>query len=233
MRIAMTRLRTAIRFFSPMLADAERVHLKRELKWLNAHLGAARDIDVAIELLTRVRKRTSSDSNIRDWKAKRAESRRHLTQALRSHRYRRLIADLSAWIENGPWSRSRHSTAAKRRQAAIARYGTRKLARWRSKLLKRSRKLQDMNAGRQHRIRLASKRLRYAIEFFGGLLAHQNSPTDAALKCLRQAQSSLGELNDAHRLQPSPVLDSTRRKHLTRAASHAYRNLAALKPLRM
>jgi CHAD domain-containing protein len=216
-----------------MLADAERVHLKRELKWLNAHLGAARDIDVAIELLKRTRQRTSSDSDVPAWKTKRAESRRHLTQALRSHRYRRLIADLSAWIENGPWSRNGGRTAAKRRQAEIARYGTRKLARWRKKLLKGSRKLRDMNAKKQHRIRLASKRLRYAVEFFAGPLAHRNSPTHAALKCLRQAQNSLGELNDAHRVQPSPVLDSQRRKHLTRVASHAYQNLAALKPLRM
>jgi CHAD domain-containing protein len=233
MRIALTRLRAAISFFSPMLADTERVHLKRELKWLNTHLGAARDMDVAIEILKRTRKRTLSDSNVPAWKTKRAESRRQLTQALRSHRYRRLIVDLSAWIENGPWTRNGGKAAAKRRETGIARYGTRKLARWRKKLLKSSSKLQDVNAEKQHRIRLASKRLRYAIEFFAGLLAHQNSPMDATLKCLRQAQTSLGELNDAHRVQPSPVLDNERRKHLTRVASHAYRNLATLKPLRI
>lgn len=231
MRIALTRLRAAISFFSPMLADAERVHLKRELKWLNAHLGAARDIDIAIELLKQTRHRISTDSDVPAWETKRAESRRQLTLALRSHRYRRLIADLSAWVENGPWTRRR--ALAKRRDTGIARYGTRKLARWRKKLLKKSRKLQDMNAKKQHRIRLASKRLRYAIEFFAGLQAHRNSPMHATLKCLRQAQTSLGELNDAHRVQPSPVLDSKRRKHLTRVASHAYRNLAALKPLRI
>jgi CHAD domain-containing protein len=233
MRIALTRLRAAIAFFSPMLADAERAHLKRELKWLNGHLGAARDIDVAIELLKQARRRTPSDSTVTAWKTKRAESRRHLTQALRSHRYRRLIADLSAWVENGPWSRTSRSTTAKRREAGIVRYGTRKLARWRKKLLKKSRRLKDLSAEKQHRIRLASKRLRYAIEFFAGPLAHRKSPMHDTLKCLRQAQTSLGELNDAHRVQPSPVLDSKRRKHLMRVASHAYRNLAALKPLRM
>lgn len=233
MRVALTRLRAAISFFSPMLADAERIHVKRELKWLNGHLGAARDIDVAIELLRQASKRPSSDSNVAAWKTKRTESRRHLTQALRSHRYRRLIADVAAWIESGPWTSSGGKAAAKRRETGIARYGTRKLARWRRKLLKSSRKLQDMNAEKQHRIRLASKRLRYAIEFFAGPLAHRNSPTHATLKCLRQAQTSLGELNDAHRVQPAPVLDGKRRKHLSRVASHAYRNLAALKPLRM
>jgi CHAD domain-containing protein len=227
MRIALTRLRAAISFFSPVLADAERVHLKRELKWLNAQLGATRDMDVAIELLKQ------TNSNDAAWLAKRTESHRRLTQALRSHRYRRLIIDVSDWIDNGPWTRSGGRTATKRREIGITLYGTRRLARWRKKLLKRSRRLQDMNAEKQHRIRLASKRLRYAVEFFTGLLTHRNSSMHATLKCLRQAQTSLGELNDAHHVQPSPVLDSKRRNHLMHVASHAYRNLAAVKPLRM
>src|SRR5271155_2662387 len=37
-RIALTRLRTALAFFSPMVADAESKRLKRELKWLNGEL---------------------------------------------------------------------------------------------------------------------------------------------------------------------------------------------------
>ncbi len=51
MRIALTRLRTAISFFSPMVTDSQQTRIRDELKWLNAHLGAARDLDVAIERL--------------------------------------------------------------------------------------------------------------------------------------------------------------------------------------
>src|SRR5664280_2251333 len=57
MRIALTRLRTAILFFSPMVADSQRTQIRDELKWLNAHLGAARDLDVAVERLGAVDKR--------------------------------------------------------------------------------------------------------------------------------------------------------------------------------
>src|ERR1700736_1018179 len=39
MRIALTRLRTAILFFSPMVADPQRTRIRGELKWLNTHLG--------------------------------------------------------------------------------------------------------------------------------------------------------------------------------------------------
>ena len=51
MRIALTRLRTAIVFFSPVVSDPEREQIRRELKWLNSHLGGVRDLDVAIERL--------------------------------------------------------------------------------------------------------------------------------------------------------------------------------------
>src|SRR6476661_8602841 len=51
MRIALTRLRTAILFFSPMVDDPERARIRDELKWLNAQLGSVRDLDVAIERL--------------------------------------------------------------------------------------------------------------------------------------------------------------------------------------
>ena len=57
MRIALTHLRTAILFFSPMVADAMRTRVRADLKWLNAHLGVMRDLDVAIERLKAIDKR--------------------------------------------------------------------------------------------------------------------------------------------------------------------------------
>src|SRR5216110_2959008 len=40
MRIALTHLRTAILFFSPMVHDEVRDEVRDELKWLNSELGA-------------------------------------------------------------------------------------------------------------------------------------------------------------------------------------------------
>src|SRR6478752_5166914 len=42
-RIALTHLRTAIRFFSPMVDDALRPNVWAELKWLNSQLGVVRE----------------------------------------------------------------------------------------------------------------------------------------------------------------------------------------------
>lgn len=113
MRVAMTRLRTTIALFSPMVDGDEQLRLAAELKWLNAHLGIVRDLDVALERLAKTRDQTGASD--RPWKQERAACQRHLTRALGSPRYRRLIRDLIAWIENGDWSRKRSKTAAERR----------------------------------------------------------------------------------------------------------------------
>src|SRR2546421_10512559 len=105
MRIALTHLRTGILFFSPMLAHSQQTKITDELKWLNAELGAVRDLDVAIERLTQLNKeQRQAISQYSLWKQKSVHSRRKLAQVLGSLRYRRLIKNVSNWIKNGRWS---------------------------------------------------------------------------------------------------------------------------------
>jgi CHAD domain-containing protein len=144
MRVALARLRTAISFFSPMVADSQRKHIRAELKWLRAQLGTVRDLDVAIGRLQAASKQRPLD--YQSWKAKRAQVHRRLARALRSARYRRLIKSASGWIENGPWSTNTGKHASKEQASPIAVYSTDKLMRRRAKLLKKSRKLCDMSA---------------------------------------------------------------------------------------
>src|SRR5215217_6126370 len=85
MRIALTHLRTAILFFSPMLGDGERTKLRHELKWLNAQLGAVRDLDVAIERLPVITKETSLPATGYEvWYEKATAAHGDLARVLRS-----------------------------------------------------------------------------------------------------------------------------------------------------
>lgn len=244
MRIALTHLRTAILFFSPMVADAKQARIRVELKWLNAHLGAIRDLDVAIERLRAIdKRRLQATPNYRAWTAKRADKHQHLARALRSARYKRLIKNISGWIEHGLWSIKKGKGAARRRAAPVAAYGVRKLTRWQKRLLKRSRKLRKMDGEKRHRLRLLNKKLCYSIESFADLFtARKFSGQQTALKYLRKAQRSLGQLNDdarGHSLAaaleregiPTPLqfLSHKRERRLMRTAAAAYRKLAALK----
>lgn len=130
MRIALTRLRTAISFFSPMVADPQRTRIRNELKWLHAHLGAVRDLDVAIEWLKEVNKRAKATPGYQAWKGRRADGHRRLARALQSIRYRRLVKRTHGWIENGPWSMKKGRKARLRRASPLDACSARKLERW-------------------------------------------------------------------------------------------------------
>ena len=246
MRIALMRLRTAITFFLPMVAGPQHTRLADELKWLNTHLGAVRDLDVAIEWLVAVNK-SRPRVEYRSWKEERTASQRHLTRALRSARYQRLITSLSRWIEKGAWSTKRGTRPAKQRACLVTEYSARQLSRWQKRLIRKSHKLRDMGVKKRHRLRLRNKRLSYAIEAFTHLASGiEISNRQATLKFLRKAQRSLGQLNDDERCRSLATtlgqskatashlgLGPKREKRLIRTAATAYEKLAALKPLRV
>ena len=243
MRVAMTRLRTTIALFSPMVEGDEQMRLAAELKWLRAHLGIVRDLDVALERFAKIK----AAINDRPWKQERAACQRHLTRALRSLRYRRLVEDITVWIERGDWSRKRAKQAAERRAQPASEYCADQLQEWRKKLLKKSRKLKELGTRKRHRVRLANKRLSYAIEVAEKLAPPDEAPArEVMLKVLRKAQRSLGQLNDDARRQALAaafgedkanegdlLLDAKQKKHLLRRAAGAYDELAELEPLKI
>jgi CHAD domain-containing protein len=243
MRIALTRLRTSIVFFSPMVADTGGKRIRLELKWLNAELGLVRDLDVAIKRLATANQQQPQASDVtRSLNEKRAEGHRALARVLRSARYRRLFATTSRWIESGPWSARKAKQAVKQRARPIAAYSAGKLARWQKRLLKKSRKLLKMDDKKRHRVRLLNKKLSYSIESIEDLfLDGRFRKQQAALKPLRKAQRSLGQLNDdvkghslATPLQREGIhislkfLGAKRERQLLRTAAAAYRKLTVL-----
>jgi CHAD domain-containing protein len=244
MRIALTHLRTAILFFSPMVDDEVRNEIRDELKWLNTELGAVRDLDVAVERIKSLNdKRPQALPAFRSWNEKRAEGHRRLARMLGSVRYGWLIEQASAWIENGPWSTTTGKLATKQRAAPIGAYSAEKIADWEAKLLKKSRKLRKMGTKKRHGLRLLNKKLTYSIDSLEDLFADKRfSKQKTALKQLRKAQKSLGELNDGARghalateLQqngvqtPLQFLGPKRKKRLLKKAAKSYRRLGALK----
>ena len=188
MRIALTRLRTAISFFSPMVADLQRTRIRNELKWVHTNLGAVRDLDVAIERLKEVNKRAKATPDYQALKARRADSHRRLARALRSIRYRRLVESTCGWIESGPWSMKTGRKTRLRRTSPLDASGVRKLRRWLKKLLKKSRRLQVMSAKKRHRLRQMTKKLCYPVEFLADLYSEKT--VFEASSCVEVSTSS-------------------------------------------
>lgn len=189
-RIALTRLKAAIAFYGPMVADSEWTRLKSELKWLSAHLGATRDLDVAIE-------NSKGLPEERMLQTARTDAFDALREALQSDRYWQWFDGMWDWVGSGPWTTRQDPRAAQRRAVPVSVFHARRLARWHGKLCQKSRGLQGMGKNKRHRVRLASKRLRYAIEFSeGGLPPGEYASWRIILKHLRKGQQLLGELND-------------------------------------
>lgn len=244
-RIALTHLRTAIRFFSPMVDDAIRPEIWSELKWLNGQLGLVRDLDVAIErIVAATGEELELIAQLQSWHEKRAESHRLLARSLRSTRYRRLIERISHWIESGPWSTRRGKEAVLLRRSRLADHAASRLADWEETLLNKSRKLGKLSVEKRHRLRLLNKRLTYAIESLDELFSEKSlAKQKSVVEQLRRAQRSLGQLNDdarGHVLAKSlngaagkldfHFLGRKREKRLLHAAATAYKKLKKVKP---
>ena len=246
-RIALTHLRTAIRFFSPMVDDALRPDVWAGLKWLNGQLGKVRDLDVAIErVVAESGDELAVIAELRHWDEKRAESHRRLARALQSVRYRRLVEQTSNWIENGPWSTRRSKEAIRLRRRTLAGHATERLTEWETTLLKKARKLRKLDVEKRHKLRLLNKRMTYSVESLQDLFADESlTKQKSILKKFRKAQRSRGHLKDAARGQAlaaslngagleagNRFLNRKREKKLLRKASTAYRKLDKTKPFR-
>jgi CHAD domain-containing protein len=244
MRIALTHLRTAILFFSPMVEDAIRDEVRDELKWLNGELGAVRDLDVAVDRIKVLnKKRPQILPAVGAWSEKRNEGHRTLSRMLHSVRYQWLVDQTSGWIENGPWSTKRDKQSETERAKPIGTYTTDKLVEWEKVLIERSRKLRKMGTKKRHRLRLLNKKLTYSIDSFEDLFGDKKfAKQKAALKQLRKAQRSLGQLNDgargealARELKHAGVqtevrfLKRKREERLLKKAASAYRKLDKVK----
>ncbi|WP_245321711.1 CHAD domain-containing protein [Bradyrhizobium sp. LTSPM299] len=214
-RIALTRLKAAIAFYGRMVADTEWTRLKSELKWLSTYLGATRDLDVAIE-------NSKGQPEERAFRDARAGAFDRLREALNSERYWQWFDAMWDWVGSGPWTAKQDRRAAQRRAVPVSVFHARRLARWHEKLTRKSRGLQGMGKTKRHNVRLASKRLRYAIEFSdGGLPAEDYTVWRDILKHLRKGQQILGELNDAEvRREFADGADDQQQMTVKRQAKH-------------
>jgi CHAD domain-containing protein len=122
-RIALTRLRTAIRFFQPAFDSQAWQSLSADASWLSRQSGPARDIDIALD---RQRRKGAADGTMQPWRKERDRLYRQLQRALRSARYRQFIDTLTK-----RFSRPEHDPNA---PASAAAFAARRLERWRRKL---------------------------------------------------------------------------------------------------
>jgi triphosphatase len=195
MRVAIRRLRTAIRLFADFLDSEKMIAIVEELRWLGEELGMTRDLDVFLgETLPPMIASWPNDiglarvgTRIFEQRAAAAAASR---AAVQSPRYQQLLLNLALWLL--ALSEQGESTDEITKLADFARNA---LKRHRKQLIRRAENLLELSADERHRARISGKRLRYAAEFFSPLFpARKSKPY---IQELANLQSILGVLNDA------------------------------------
>lgn len=189
MRVGLRRFRAALAIFAPHLADRDRSHVRDLLRPSLAALGPARDLDVFLdETVPPVVAGCEGDAGVAAFLAQ--------AQATRDQGRQALVGHLAApehtrmWLELGRWLAG-HPVEAR---APVEDFAHRVL-RKRARRVKRA--ARDADGGpleALHALRIEVKKLRYACEFFASL--YDEARTRSVLKALRNAQDSLGHLND-------------------------------------
>ena len=241
-RVAITRLRAAVAFFSPIAVDAEWLRLKAEMAWLNRFLGAARDGDVVVSYARRKRYQAWAQRMIGGHLDQgRTQDHLRLLRCLRSARFQRLIVALARWINRGRWLARWQRQVRRDGIEPLEDYCKRELKRWRERLIRKGRHLNKLDASRRHRLRIRVKRFRYMLEALTETVAMRGrSGFHRVHRPAKRLQRVLGDLRDLERLDGlarSPrAEDGTRRKKhppgyrrqrekLLKAAIEAYRGL--------
>lgn len=200
MRVGLRRLRAALSLFKPLIDGTESETVKTELKWLTGQLNAARDLDVlvaeGVRPLCRDAPMPETGVLARDLEHRRQEGFDRAKAAVDGDRYRKLGLAAALWIIGGNWMRTGDEMAAMLRERPATEYAAEVLGRRLKKILKRARRVAELDPQRRHKLRIAVKKLRYAAEFFAGLFADGKRGRTRFGKRLKKLQGALGRLND-------------------------------------
>jgi inorganic triphosphatase YgiF len=193
MRIALRRLRSALKVFGGITQKQTTEDITQELVWMTNVLGDARDLDVFITqtlppMLQQMQNQSSLVSLAKKAKQDRQQAYKVAREAITSQRYQRLLLTLGDWLENQRWRKQKTA------ETTVDTIASTMLTK-RYKGLKQSGKtLKHAEPEERHETRIAAKKLRYLAEFFSELYPSKN--TKPFIKSLSLLQDQLGVMND-------------------------------------
>ncbi len=191
MRVALRRYGSALRVFEPVVAQHDVERIAADIGALSDQLGAARDWDVlAEEELEPVRAAFPDDDRLTtlatEVASRRAAGQRTARAALDHPDFGRLMLDLLA-LSHEPGDPGDTPTS-------LGAFAREKIEALQARVKKRAKRAAGHDAEALHRLRIAAKGLRYAIEFFAPLL--RDKAVRRTLDHLGRLQTNLGVLND-------------------------------------
>jgi triphosphatase len=199
MRVAIRRIRSAASSLKEVLSSEDRRWVAEELGWLGDALGPARNLDVfTSELLQAARAGLPDDPGwdglaaILDRLRRAAYDR--VREEILSERYTATMLRLSRWFEAGGWRAHPEAEATALLSCPISEIAPRVFSRRRRRVERRSRGFDRLTPRERHRLRIATKKLRYTSELFGSLFNEEDLRKFVGK--LKRLQDDLGYAND-------------------------------------
>lgn len=197
LRVAARRTRTALSQTRGVLPETAVEIFLPEFKWLGSVSGRRRDLDVALLGFVQHHQRSDSDEPhldpLREFLEEiRTSEHDAVSAALTSQRFTQLVEGWGSFLQRTPEGVLEGPLAS---HSIVEIAGPRIM-----KAFKRIRKrgsgiAADAPASLLHQLRVDGKKLRYLLEFFGGLYSPVN--VSNFIKDLKKIQDVLGEFNDA------------------------------------
>jgi len=195
-RVALRRLRSAFAQLRDFLMGPAVDQLKQDARTLAAALGPARDLDVflteTLPPLAGVTERPALAALARRAESARAEAYAGVRAVLGGPEAARFALRLGYWIADRTWRLDvRPALLAGPVETTARSVLTRRFR----KLRHIGRDFETMTTAQRHEVRIELKKLRYAVDFFGGLFPGR--ARDRFSKRLKAMQDDLGFLQDA------------------------------------
>jgi inorganic triphosphatase YgiF len=199
MRVALRRLRSALSVFREMIPEDQLLWLKGSAREALGALGPARDWDVFHdELLAPLLQARPEDAALIALRHRaRARGRGGYKKArahLRGPDYTRFVLLFGHWLETRAWRKDGDTKRAEMRNVSISDFAIRLLNKRHKLALKKGRGFAELSPDRRHELRIALKKLRYAIEFVEPLF--ERKAVKSFVRRVKALQEDLGHLND-------------------------------------
>jgi CHAD domain-containing protein len=194
LRVAVRRSRSLQRQLRRAFPPQPLERFRAELRWVQQATGPSRDLDVYVLEFDRFQAVVGDDLSPlrRVLEEQRQAAHRSMGRALRSPRFKRLLAEWPAFLEGLEEAPEDDRPSAARPIVEVAGERIRRVY---GRMVKEGGAIDDASpAEALHELRKRGKELRYLLEFFGGL--YPAGVSKPMVKTLKSLQNTLGRFQD-------------------------------------
>jgi len=194
LRVKIRKLRALLSFASPLFNQNVYQEKQEQLGESGLEFSAIREVDVILEEIDiMVNNSLIQLGDFPDLKneleRKRAEMLKKITVFLTSNQLSALLLDLRVWLLEDPWSDTPLL------DLSIKKYSEQQLAIWSKRINKAIKKMDLAHKEEIHKVRIKSKKLRYAMEQLTSIL---DSDSKKSIKKFEKLQEDLGYFHDVY-----------------------------------